>query len=137
MSARPVGGNTIHRDLGMFKAALNWACQKHEGGQPPLTRHAMEKYKIPTEKDPNRPMAEGGTIRALLAVWPLLHAGAGVWSLSGWRAQPRERRACDAPRAVGGGTPARCSAISSRMKRRCAQWSSSSDPDAAALVGNR
>src|SRR2546430_16148116 len=68
MSARPVGGNTIHRDLGMFKAALNWACQKYEGGQPLLTRHAMEKYKIPTEKDPKRPMVEEGTIRALLAV---------------------------------------------------------------------
>src|SRR2546430_15346443 len=73
MSARPVGGNTIHRDLGMFKAALNWACQKYEGGQPLLTRHAMEKYKIPTEKDPKRPVADEGTIRALLAVAPWAH----------------------------------------------------------------
>jgi len=39
MSARPVGGNIIHRDLGMFKAALNWACQKYEGGHSLLTRH--------------------------------------------------------------------------------------------------
>src|SRR5260370_24115563 len=57
----------------MFKAALNWACQKYEGSQPLLTRHAMEKYKIPTEKDPKRPVVEEGTIRALLAVAPSGH----------------------------------------------------------------
>src|SRR5438093_12850462 len=27
VSARPVGGNTLHRDRGMFEAALTWACQ--------------------------------------------------------------------------------------------------------------
>ncbi len=85
MSARPVGGNTIHRDLGMFKAALNWACQKYEGSQPLLTRHAMEKYKIPTEKDPKRPVVEEGTIRALLAVAPSVHPFLRLLILLAWR----------------------------------------------------
>jgi len=85
MSARPVGGNTIHRDLGMFKAALNWACQKYEGSQPLLTRHAMEKYKIPTEKDPKRPVVEEGTIRALLAVAPSVHPVLRLLILLAWR----------------------------------------------------
>ena len=48
-AGRRVGANTIRRDLGMFKAALNWACQKYEGGHPLLTRHALEKVRIPTE----------------------------------------------------------------------------------------
>src|SRR5260370_16588682 len=73
MSARPVGANTIHHDLGMFKAALNWACQKYEGGHPLLTRHALEKVRIPTEKDPKRPTLDASSIRALLAAPPLLH----------------------------------------------------------------
>jgi hypothetical protein len=57
---RRVGANTIQRDLGMFKAALNWACQKYEGGHPLLTRHALEKVRIPTEKDPKRPLFGAG-----------------------------------------------------------------------------
>jgi len=72
-AARTVGTNTIHRDLGMFKAALNWACQKYEGGCPLLTRHALEKFKIPTEKDPKRPVLDAETIHALLEVAPSVH----------------------------------------------------------------
>ena len=76
VAGRRVGANTIRRDLGMFKAALNWACQKYEGGHPLLTRHALEKVRIPTEKDPKRPVLETESIRALLAeapaVYPLL-----------------------------------------------------------------
>src|SRR5438309_7613245 len=70
---RRVGANTIRRDLGMFKAALNWACQKYEGGHPLLTRHALEKVRIPTEKDPKRPLLDADSIRALLAVAPTVH----------------------------------------------------------------
>src|SRR5438094_10098398 len=51
VARRRVGANTIRRDLGMFKAALNWACQEDEGGHPLLTRHPLEKVRIPTEKD--------------------------------------------------------------------------------------
>src|SRR5439155_23361625 len=68
-----VGTNTIRRDLGMFKAALNWACQKYEGGHPLLTRHALENLRIPTEKYPKRPLLEVGPIRGLLSVAPSLH----------------------------------------------------------------
>src|SRR5258708_6972578 len=84
-AARPVGANTIHRDLGMFKAALNWACQKYEGDQPLLTRHAMEKYKIPTEKDPKRPVVEEATIRALFVVAPSVHPFLRLLILLAWR----------------------------------------------------
>lgn len=72
-AGRRVGANTIRRDLGMFKAALNWSCQKYEGGHPLLTRHALEKVRIPTEKNPQRPLIEAGPIRALLAVAPAVH----------------------------------------------------------------
>src|SRR5438094_6707065 len=68
VSGRRVGANTIQRDLGMFKAALNWACQKYEGGHPLLTRHALEKVRIPTEKDPSRPVLEAESTRSLLEV---------------------------------------------------------------------
>lgn len=73
VAGRRVGANTIRRDLGMFKAALNWACQKYEGGHPLLTRHALEKVRIPTEKDPKRPLLEAGSIRELLAAAPAVH----------------------------------------------------------------
>src|SRR5260370_1147809 len=69
----------------MFKAALNWACQKYEGGRPLLTRHALEKYKIPTEKDPKRPIVEEATIRVLLAVAPAVHPFLRPLILLAWR----------------------------------------------------
>ncbi len=73
VAGRRVGANTIQRDLGMFKAALNWACQKYEGSHPLLTRHALEKVRIPTEKDPKRPLLDAESIHALLAVAPSVH----------------------------------------------------------------
>src|SRR5438876_3443480 len=73
VSGRRVGANTIQRDLGMFKAALNWACQKYERGHPLLTRHALEKVRLPTEKNPKRPLLEVGPILELLAVAPAVH----------------------------------------------------------------
>ena len=51
----------------MFKAALNWACQKHERGRPILDRHVLEKFRIPTEKNPKRPVVGEATIKALLS----------------------------------------------------------------------
>src|SRR5438270_3166531 len=42
------GANRSRRDLGMFKGALNWGCQKYEGVDPLLTRHALDKVRIPT-----------------------------------------------------------------------------------------
>src|SRR2546422_2824578 len=82
---RRVGANMIRRDLGMFKAALNWACQKYEGGHPLLTRHALEKVRIPTEKDPKRPTLDVGSIRSLLAVAPTVHPLLRAMILLAWR----------------------------------------------------
>src|SRR4029077_1056801 len=48
-SGQRLGASTLHRDLGMFKAALNWACQRYDEGHPLLTRHALEKVRMPTE----------------------------------------------------------------------------------------
>src|SRR6266496_3495648 len=45
----------------------------------------MEKYKIPTEKDPKRPVVEEGTIRALLAVAPSVHPFLRRLILLAWR----------------------------------------------------
>src|SRR5256885_6118651 len=84
-AGRRVGANTIRRDLGMFKAALNWACQKYEGGHPLLTRHALEKVRIPTEKDPKRPLLEAESIRALVAVGPSVHPVLRPMILLAWR----------------------------------------------------
>jgi integrase len=80
-----VGTNTIQRDLGMFKAALNWACQKHDGGVPLLTRHPMEKFKVPAEKDPKRPILDAATIRGLLDVAPQVHPFLRSIILLAWR----------------------------------------------------
>jgi len=85
VSDRPVGVNTIQRDLGMFKAALNWACQKYEAGRPLLTRHVLEKVRIPTEKDPKRPLLDAATTGALLAVAPAVHPFLRPLILLAWR----------------------------------------------------
>ncbi len=85
VEGRRVGANTIRRDLGMFKAALNWACQKYERGHPLLTRHALEKVRIPTEKDPKRPLLDAESIRALLKVAPNVHPLLHPMILLAWR----------------------------------------------------
>ena len=69
----------------MFKAALNWACQKYDGGHPLLTRHALEKGRIPAEKDPKRPVLDAESIRALLAVAPTAHPLLRPMILLAWR----------------------------------------------------
>src|SRR5712692_663704 len=85
VGGRRVRPNTIQRDLGMFKAALNWACQKYEGGHPLLTRHALEKVRIPTEKDPKRPVLEAESIRVLLGVARTVHPLLRPMILLAWR----------------------------------------------------
>src|SRR5258708_22613208 len=85
VAGRRVRANTIQRDLGMFKAALNLACQQYEGGHPLLTRHALEKVRIPTEKDPKRPTLDASSIRALLAVAPSVHPLLHLLIILAWR----------------------------------------------------
>jgi integrase len=85
VARRRVGASTIQRDLGMFKAALNWACQKYEDGHPLLTRHALEKVRLPTEKNPKRPVLETEAIRALLAFAPAVHPLLHPLMVLAWR----------------------------------------------------
>lgn len=85
VSGTTVGTNTIQRDLGMFKAPLNWACQKYEGGRPLLSRHVLEKFRIPTEKDPKRPVLDEPTIRALLSVAKEVHPFLRPLIILAWR----------------------------------------------------
>ena len=77
VSKAPVGANTLQRDLAMFKAVLNWACRQYDGRRPLLTTHVMQHYKIPSERNPKRPVVDSVTIRALLAradeIHPFLH----------------------------------------------------------------
>ncbi|HYL31381.1 MAG TPA: site-specific integrase [Gemmatimonadales bacterium] len=81
----PVGTNTLQRDLGMFKAALNWAGQTYEAGRPLLTGHVLEKFKIPSEKDPKRPVVDEATIWALLEVAPAVHPFLRFLIMLAWR----------------------------------------------------
>lgn len=62
--------STIHRDLGMLKAALNWAVTVYEGRRPLLEHNPLDKVKFPRERDPKRPVMDGDTINGLLAVAP-------------------------------------------------------------------
>jgi integrase len=69
----------------MFKAALNWACQKYERGQPLLQRHVLEKFRIPAEKDPKRPVIDELTIKALLSVAQDVHPFLQTMIVLAWR----------------------------------------------------
>jgi integrase len=73
VAGEPVGTSTIQRDLGMLKAALNWACTVYEGRRPILDRNPLDKVKLPREKDPKRPLLDAATIEQLLVVAPQVH----------------------------------------------------------------
>ncbi len=53
VSHRGVGANTIQRDLGMFKAALNWACQKYEEATLCLLATRSRRYASPRRRTPS------------------------------------------------------------------------------------
>ena len=73
ISGRPVRTNTIERELTMLKGALNWARTVHEDGRPLLAHHPLESYKIPSERDPKRPVASRLAVDALLGVADAVH----------------------------------------------------------------
>ena len=73
ISGHPARASTIHRDLGMLKAALNWAITVYEGRRPILERNPLDKMKFPREKDPKRPVLDEETIEQLLLVAPQVH----------------------------------------------------------------
>lgn len=72
-SGHPSKANTVRRDLGMFKAALNWACQRYDNGKPLIERHVLQGVRLPTEKDPRQPVLEEEMITGLLTIAPDIH----------------------------------------------------------------
>ena len=69
-------------------ALLPAVWRDREGALKPghgLTRHALEKYKIPTEKDPKRPLLDAESIAALLQVAPSVHPFLRPLILLAWR----------------------------------------------------
>lgn len=73
ISGHVAGASTIHRDLGMLKATLNWAGTVYESRRPILERNPLDKVKFPREKDPKRPVLQEETIEGLLAVAEGVH----------------------------------------------------------------
>ena len=114
VNGRAVGTNCIKQEVMILKAAMNWACGVFENGKPILPRNPLEKYKVPREKNPKRPLIAEATIVRLLTVagrvHPFLPVVMNLARHTGRRlsAQPSKRR-FDPPRnAVGGrDTPAR------------------------------
>jgi integrase len=85
VAGTPVGVNTIQRDLGMFKAPLNWACHKYDSGRPLLMGHVLQKFRIPTEKDPKRPVIDEPSIKALLSTAQEVHPFLRTMILLAWK----------------------------------------------------
>ena len=73
ISGHVAGASTIHRDLGMLKATLNWAGTVYESRRPILERNPLDKVKFPREKDPKRPVIDEETIECLLTVADEVH----------------------------------------------------------------
>jgi len=73
ITGNKVRTNAIQRELMMLKGALNWACARHVNGAPLLIRSPLEKYKIPREKAPKRPMLDEPEIDRLEAVAAEVH----------------------------------------------------------------
>ena len=59
--------------LTILKGALNWAQGVYEGREPLLTHHPLEAFRIPSERDPRRPVVSDTTTTALLAVADAVH----------------------------------------------------------------
>jgi integrase len=69
----------------MFKAALNWACQQYDRGRPLLNGHVLQKFRIPTEKDPKRPVIDEPTTKTLLSVAHEVHPYLRAMIILAWR----------------------------------------------------
>jgi integrase len=65
--------NAIQRELTILKSALNWARGVYEGREPLLLHHPLEGFRIPSERDPKRPVVSDTTVAALLAVADEVH----------------------------------------------------------------
>ena len=65
--------NAIERELTILKGALNWARGQYINGRPLLLRHPLEAYRIPSERDPKRPVVGEPAVAKLLAVSDKVH----------------------------------------------------------------
>lgn len=65
--------NAIQRELTILKGALNWARGVYEGGEPLLRDHPLEGLRIPSERDPKRPVVCESTVASLLAAADQVH----------------------------------------------------------------
>jgi integrase len=59
--------------LTILKGALNWARGVYEGREPLLRQHPLEGFRIPSERDPKRPIVSDTTVGTLLAVADEVH----------------------------------------------------------------
>ena len=69
----PVRTNAIQRELTILKGALNWARGVYDGREPLLRQHPLEGFRIPSERDPKRPIVSDTTVGTLLAVADEVH----------------------------------------------------------------
>lgn len=73
VSGREVRTATIERELVILKAVLNWACGFERNGSPLLERNPLDRYKIPRERDPRRPVVDTETVEAVMGVARNVH----------------------------------------------------------------
>jgi integrase len=73
ITGREVGANTIQRELVILKAACNWARGVYVGDTPLLDGNPLDRYKIPSERDPKRPLIDDEAVQSLLDVADQVH----------------------------------------------------------------
>jgi integrase len=73
ITGSPVQTSAIARELTILKGALNWARGVYEGREPLLQHHPLASFRIPSERDPKRPVVNDTTTAALRAVADEVH----------------------------------------------------------------
>jgi integrase len=73
ITGKPVRTNAIERELTILKGALNWARGVYVGREPLLRHHPLEAYRVPSERDPKRPVISDTTTATLLKVANAVH----------------------------------------------------------------
>jgi integrase len=73
ITGKAVRTNAIERELTILKGALHWARGVYEGREPLLREHPLEAFRIPSERDPKRPVVTDSTTVVLLSVADEVH----------------------------------------------------------------
>lgn len=68
INGRQVRARSVQCDLVLLKGMLRWATGVFESGKPLLDRSPLSTYAPPRERDPRRPLIDGGTVQALMGV---------------------------------------------------------------------